>query len=350
MLTVRVRRLLATLDLEGCFAPWFSSPVWQHLDMAEPIDLDAALDEPHAAVLAMLPPTLMDLSDIAVARTQLDALLEMLPTLPIPEDVTISEAFAPSLDGAPDVRLKIYTPSGLAADAGAVYWIHGGGMVLLTADRDDFICAQRASLQRCVVVSVDYRLAPETPAPGLVDDCFAGLVWLADHADELGVSKDRIMIGGASAGGGLAAGTALRARDDKGPTLVGQLLEYPMLDHRNETHSSHAIQDLRVWNRSGNIHAWAAYLGGAEPTAYSSPAIADDLSGLPPAYICVGTFDMFHDEDVAYATALNRAGTPCELHVYPGAFHASPGLVPDHRTSIRWKAEQERFVADCLGS
>lgn len=316
--------------------------------MTDLIDLVPLLDEQHAAVLSMLPPDLMDLSDIEAGRARLDGLLEMLPAPELPDDVTITEAYAPSLDGAPDVRLKVYTPSDLTAGAGAVYWIHGGGMVLMSADRDDFTCAARASLHRSVVVSVDYRLAPETPAPGLVDDCFAGLVWLAEHAADLAVSADRIMIGGSSAGGGLAAGTALRARDQSGPSLVGQLLEYPMLDHRNETPSSHAIQDARVWNRSCNIQAWAAYLGGGEPTAYASPSIAEDFSNLPPAYICVGSFDMFLDEDIAYATELNRAGTPCELHVYPGAFHGSPSFVPDHPTSLRWKSEQDVFIAACL--
>lgn len=316
--------------------------------MDAPIDLDAALDEPHAAVLSMLPPDLMDLSDIPAARARLNGLLEMMPSPELPPDVTITEAAAPSLDGGPDVRVKIYTPSGLESGAGALLWIHGGGMVLLDADGDDFVSAVRASSHRCVVVSVDYRLAPETSAPGLVDDCFAALDWLARHADELGVAADRIMIGGASAGAGLAAGTALRARDTGGPALIGQLLVYPMLDHRNETPSSHAIHDLRVWNRSANLAAWAAYLGGSEPTVYSSPALADDLSGLPPAYVSVGTLDMFHDEDVAYATALNRAGVPCELHVYPGAFHASNGFLPDHPTSLRWKADEDGFIERCL--
>ena len=156
------------------------------------------------------------------------------------------------------------------------------------------------------------------------------------------------MIGGASAGAGLAAGTALRARDSGGPRLSAQLLVYPMLDHRNETASSHAIQDPRVWNRSANIAAWAAYRGGGDPTIYSSPALAEDLSGLPPAYISVGTFDMFHDEDVAYASALNRAGVSCELHVYPGAFHASNGFLPDHPTSLRWKRDEDEFISRCL--
>ena len=313
--------------------------------MNAPIDLDLALDEPHAAVLSMLPADLMDLSDIPAARARLNGLLEMMPSPELPADVTISEAVAPSLDGAPDVRVKIYTPSDLDPGAGALLWIHGGGMVLLDADGDDFVSAERASTHRIVVVSVDYRLAPETRAPGLVDDCFAALSWLAAHADELGVSADRLMIGGASAGAGLAAGTALRARDAGGPALIGQLLVYPMLDHRNETPSSHAIQDLRVWNRSANLAAWAAYLGDGEASAYSSPAIADDLSGLPPAYVSVGSLDMFHDEDVAYATALNRAGVPCELHVYPGAFHASNGFLPDHPTSLRWKADEDAFLA-----
>jgi acetyl esterase/lipase len=316
--------------------------------MNDPIDLDSSLDEQYTAVLSMLPPDLMDLSDIPAARARVEGLLAMMPVPPLPDDVTIREVFAPSSDGAPDVRLKVYTPDGLGAGAGALLWMHGGGMVLLSADGDDFLCATRAAAHGCVVVSVDYRLAPETPAPGPVDDCYAGLVWLAGHADELGVAADRIMIGGASAGAGLAAGTALRARDSDGPTLAGQLLVYPMLDHRNETPSSHAIQDLRVWNRSANLDAWNAYLGGGEPTAYSSPAVAEDLSGLPPAYINVGTFDMFHDEDVAYATALNRAGVACELHVYPGAFHASNGFLPDHPTSIRWAADEESFIARCL--
>ena len=316
--------------------------------MTEAIDLDAVLDEQHAAVLSMLPPDLMDLSDIPVARARLEGLLAMMPAPELPADVTITEVMAPSLDGAPDVRLKIYTPDGLAPGAGALLWFHGGGMVMLQADGDDFQSAVRAAEHECVVVSVDYRLAPETAAPGLVDDGFAALTWLAGHADELGVSAERIMIGGGSAGAGLAAGTALRARDAGGPALAGQLLVYPMLDHRNETPSSHAIEDLRVWNRSANIAAWKAYLGGAEPTTYSSPALADDLAGLPPAYISVGTFDMFLDEDVAYATALNRAGVPCELHVYPGAFHASNGFLPDHPTSVRWKRDEDEFISRCL--
>jgi len=318
--------------------------------MAEPINLEEALDEAHAAVLQVLPPDLMDLSDIDAARQTLDGLLTAMPKPPMPESVDVSEQFVPGVDGAPDVRVKIYRPNGLGDAAPAMLWIHGGGMVLLSADNDDFTCAIRALKHECLVVSVDYRLAPETPAPGLVNDCFAALQWMGENQSELGIDPERIMIGGASAGGGLAAGTALKARDEGGPALCAQLLVFPMLDHRNSTASSHAIQDLRVWNRSANEHAWAAYLGGGEPTAYSSPAIAEDLSGLPPAYINVGTFDMFLDEDTAYATALNRAGTPCELHVYPGAFHASTGFVPDHPLSVRWVEDEAAFVNRSLAA
>ena len=221
--------------------------------MPTAIDLDSALDEQHAAVLSMLPPDLMDMSDIPTARARLDALLAMMPAPELPAEVSITEVMAPSLDGAPDVRLKVYTPSGLESDAGALLWIHGGGMVL--RDNDDLKCATWASMHGCLVVGVDYRLAPETPAPGALNDCFAALAWLVGNSEDLGVAPDRVMICGASAGAGLAAGTTLRARDNGGSPLLGQLLVYPMLDHRNETPSSHSIQDQRVWDRSANVLA-----------------------------------------------------------------------------------------------
>jgi acetyl esterase/lipase len=267
---------------------------------------------------------------------------------PLPENVTISETHVPGFDGDPDVRVKMYTPDNLAPGSPALVWIHGGGMVLLSADGDDFLCATWAANHNCLVASVDYRLAPETSAPGLVNDCYAAFRHVAANADVLGIDPNRIVLGGASAGGGLAAGTALLARDQGGQQPAAQLLVFPMLDHSNTTESSHAIHDKRVWNRSANLLAWEHYLGGAEPTIYSSPSTCDDLSGLPHAYINVGTMDMFHDEDIAYATALNRAGVACELHVYPGAFHASQNFVVKHPMSQRWAADQEAFLARAL--
>lgn len=313
--------------------------------MTSPIDLEAAVDDVHRQVLQMLPPELLDLSDIPACRTIISGFLEAMPTPDLPEGVEITEQMVPGHGGDPDVRVRVYRPASLPADAAALLWIHGGGMVLLDADNDDPLCAMRAAEHNCLVVSVDYRLAPETPAPGLVHDCYAGLAWLASNASELGVDPERIAIGGASAGGGLAAGLALFARDQGGPAIAGQLLVYPMLDHRNQTPSSHAIVDPRVWNRQSNLLAWEAYLGGGEPTIYSSPSLADDLSGLPPAYITCGTLDMFLDENIAYAQQLGRNGVGADLHIYTGAFHASNSFIADHPTSQRWRAGEEDFLA-----
>ena len=316
--------------------------------MTNVIDLEEALDEMHAAVLAMLPPTLFDLTDLAACRAQLEAVLAARPVPPLPENVTISETHVPGFDGDPDVRVKMYTPDNLSPGSPALVWIHGGGMVLLSADGDDFQCATWAANHNCLVASVDYRLAPETSAPGLVNDCYAAFRHVAANADVLGIDPSRIVLGGASAGGGLAAGTALFARDQGGQQPAAQLLVFPMLDHSNTTESSHAIHDKRVWNRSANLLAWEHYLGGAAPTIYSSPSTCDDVSGLPHAYINVGTMDMFHDEDIAYASALNRAGVACELRVYPGAFHASQNFVVKHPMSQRWIADQDAFLARAL--
>ncbi len=313
-------------------------------------DLAPHLDEHHSAVIAMLPPELLDLTDIPACRTMIEGFLAQMPTPDLPTNVTISEVMVPGHDGDPDVRLKLYVPDGLAAGSPALLWIHGGGMILLSADGDDALCAQRAADHNMLVASVDYRLSPESPAPALVNDCYAGLSWLAANAATNNVDPARIMIGGASAGGGLAAGTALYARDHGGPSLAGQLLVFPMLDHRNETASSHAITDARVWNRQTNILAWEAYLGGDAPTIYSSPSLATDLSGLPPAYINVGQFDLFLDEDVAYARALLGSGVSAELHVYPGAFHGSQSFLADHPLSQRWQADEEAFIKAILGT
>ncbi len=316
--------------------------------MSELNDLTTVLDEHHAAVVDMLPMDLLDLTDIPACRTIISEFLAQMPQPELPGDVDIAEEMVPGLGDDPDVRVKVYRPRDLATDAAALYWIHGGGMVLMDADGDDLLCAQRASDHNIMVVSVDYRLAPESPAPDLINDCYAGLSWLADNATDLGVDPERIAIGGASAGGGLAAGTALFARDNDGPGLVGQLLVFPMVDHRNDTASSHTITDPRVWNRQANALAWEAYLGGNEATPYSSPATATDLGSLPPTYINVGQFDLFLDEDIAYARALLAAGVPTELRVYPGAFHGSNNFLPDHPTSIRWRADEEAFLRHVL--
>ena len=312
-------------------------------------DFETELDEIHRAVLSVLPEKLLDLTDISAARAGIEELFSQMPSPELPEDISIEEIQVPGSNGDPDVLVKVYKPKSLPSEAPVLLWIHGGGMVLGSADWDDDVCCPIATAHECVVVSVDYRLAPENPAPAQLHDCYAALKWVSENASSLGVSPERIAIGGASAGGGLAAGTALMARDNGGPNLIFQLLVFPMLDHRNQTPSSYGTSDTRVWNREANIAAWAAYLGEAdEVTPYASPSIANDLSGLPPAYINVGTLDIFVDEDIEYAQRLSQAGVPVELHVYPGAFHGSNGFVAESALSVRWAADQSAALEAAL--
>jgi acetyl esterase/lipase len=312
-------------------------------------DLTDQLDDMHVAVLEMLPQDLFELSDLPRARAGIDELFASMPAPELPADVNIEDINVPGLDGDPDVLLRLYRPGDLPAGAAGFYWMHGGGMVLGSVDLNDIDCAQYAADFKCVVASVDYRLAPEHPYPAPMNDCYTGLQWFAANGPALGFDPDRIAVGGASAGGGLAAGLAIMARDRGGPNISFQFLVFPMLDHRNETPSSQAITDTRVWNRGANLVGWAAYLDAADTvTPYASPAIAEDLSGLPPAYINVGTVDMFLDEDMAYAQALQRAGVPVELQLYPGAFHASSVLVTDSPLSQRWRADERAALTTAL--
>ncbi|WP_413601709.1 alpha/beta hydrolase [Curtobacterium sp. Curtsp57] len=215
----------------------------------------------------------------------------------------------------------------------AVYTIHGGGMVfghhLGNLDGyDDWLLDHDV-----VLVSVDYRLAPEHPDPYPVEDCYAGLVWVAEHAAELGIDPARIVIAGQSAGGGLAAGTALLARDRKGPELLAQILVSPMLDDRDDTVSTMQIDGVGVADRQMTRFGWDAYLGDRRATAgvsvYAAPARATDLSALPKTYIDCGSAEVFRDEDVAFASRLWASGVDAELHVWPGAFHGFTSMVPD---------------------
>jgi len=257
-----------------------------------------------------------------------------LPSPPFP----VSEAFAPSEHG-PDVRLVVMNPPRDSArektGRGAILHIHGGGMVVGTADLATVTKCPLALEHDCVVVSVDYRLAPETPFPGPQEDSYAALLWLAAHASELGVDPARIVVMGESAGGGLAASLAQMTRDRGGPRLAGQVLVYPMLDWRTggpECPHNNRHTGEWIWTRDKNRFGWEAVRGDYSPTddrkGWFSPALADDLSGLAPAYIVTGALDLFLDEDLAYARRLIDAGVPCELHVYPGAIHAFE-MVPE---------------------
>jgi triacylglycerol lipase len=261
---------------------------------------------------------------LAVLRGQ-----QLVPPPPLSDEVERIDHVVPGPDGAPDVVVRVHRPKGIEGPLPCVYAIHGGGYMMGSYTGDDARFDNWCPQHRCVGVAVEYRLAPETPYPGPLEDCYAGLVWVHRHAADLGVDPGRVGIVGASAGGGLAAGLALLARDRSGPPIAFQLLIYPMIDDRQITSSSRA--ETPIWNPAANEFGWRSYLGdlyGSEHVSpYAAPSRATDLAGLPPAYVAVGTADGFHDEDVEYALRLNRAGVPTELHVYAGAPHGFDSLL-----------------------
>jgi acetyl esterase/lipase len=238
--------------------------------------------------------------------------------------VTCVDHVITSFDGA-EVVVSVISRSDHQAPGPGIYNIHGGGMVMCDRFASAAPLVDWALKYDAVCVTVEHRLAPEHRDPVLVEDCYAGLDWMAGNAQTLLVDPKRIVIYGGSGGGGLAAGTTLLARDRSGPAIAGQLLQCPMLDDRNETVSSHQYEAVGVWDRTSNLTAWTAVLGERRGTAdvspYAAPARATDLSGLPPTYIDAGAAEVFRDEDVAYASAIWAAGGDCELHIWGGAFH-----------------------------
>ncbi|MFD5784251.1 alpha/beta hydrolase [Streptomyces sp. NPDC126933] len=283
------------------------------------------------------------------------AQLRQLPSTPVESllahrQVDRREVTVPAKDGAP-IPLSVFSPANTDRTTAApcVYWMHGGGMVM--GDRFSQIDIPLEWLDEfgAVVVSVDYRLAPEATGTLLVDDCYQGLLWVADHAAELGIDPARIVVAGASAGGGLAAGVTLLARDLGTPAIAAQMLICPMLDHRNTSTSSRQYSGgPGVWTREMNEFGWRCVLGDLadnEVPAYVSPALADDLSGLPTTYIDTGSAEVFRDEDADYATRVWAAGGQAELHVWAGGFHGFDALYPQapisataRRTRTDWLA------------
>jgi acetyl esterase/lipase len=223
--------------------------------------------------------------------------------------------------------VRLFRPVGGSEPGPALLWIHGGGYVIGTAAQDDGLCRRFSNRLGLTVASVEYRLAPEHPYPAPLEDCYAALTWLAGLP---AVDPHRVAIGGASAGGGLAAALALLARDRGEITPAFQLLAYPMIDDRSS--ATAADRDYRLWSPRSNHFGWTAYLGDADPQV-AVPARRDDLSGLAPAWIGVGTHDLFHDEDLAYAERLENAGVPCQLDVIPGAFHGFDMWAPKAQVS-----------------
>lgn len=218
---------------------------------------------------------------------------------------------------------RLYRPTAAAAPTAALLWIHGGGYLLGSPEQDDALCRRYVQRLGIVVAAARYRLAPEHPYPIPLEDCYTVLTWLAGLP---GVDADRIAIGGASAGGGLTAALSFLARDRGEVSPVLQVLSYPMLDDRTVGPDLDK-PGFRLWNTRSNRFGWTSYLGGADP-AVAVPARRTDLAGLAPAWLGVGTLDLFCAEDLAYAARLNAAGVECEVHEVPGAFHGFDGLAP----------------------
>jgi len=236
-----------------------------------------------------------------------------------------------------ELGVMIYRPRRLAGPLPCIFHIHGGGYVTGSASRMEPIHRKLCDSAECAIVSIDYRLAPETPAPGPLEDCYAGLKWLYAAAEGLGIDTKRIGVMGESAGGGLAAALALLARDRGEYSLAFQHLIYPMLDDRTcVTPDPHPFTGEFIWTPKSNTFGWASLLGVAPGSTgvseYAAPARASDLTKLPRTFISTGALDLFLEEDIEYARRLMRCGVPVELHVYPGAYHGFD-LAPDARVS-----------------
>lgn len=259
-----------------------------------------------------------------------------MPSSGVPGGITVSER--PIADGHP-ARVRIIRPGSDGPPRPAIVWIHGGGFVLGAARQDDATCARLAQRLDAVVVSVEYRLAPEHPFPTPLEDCFDAYELVLREAQALGIDPSRIIIAGQSAGAGLAAALALLLHDRQRPAPRLQLLIYPMLDDRTALRDVDGRQH-RLWNAASNHFGWSSYLGqppgGADVADIAAPARRQHLAGLPPAWIGVGTLDLFHDEDVAYATRLREAGVPTTLTVVDGAFHGFDAVVPNKPVSRRF--------------
>ncbi|MEV4225440.1 alpha/beta hydrolase [Nonomuraea sp. NPDC049725] len=320
-----------------------------------PPPFDPELDAALTVLRRQIPTTVPSLDMIPALRRQA---AEWAPP-PSNEQISrdgafvVTERTAPGPAGAPEIPLLICRPAEAATPVAAVYYIHGGGMIggthrMIGVDP----LLDMATELGLAVVSVDYRLAPEHPHPAPVEDCYAGLLWTVEHAADLGIDPSRLLVAGPSAGGGLAAAVVLLARDRKGPALAGQLLNCPLLDDRNNTPSSLQMAGLDVWDHARNEMGWTALLGeqrgGLDVSPYAAPARATDLSGLPPAFIDVGSAETFRDEGVTYATRIWQAGGKAELHVWPGGFHGFDVMVPQAMLSQDAKTARLRWLRRTL--
>jgi acetyl esterase/lipase len=309
-------------------------------------EFNRRLDPEFVPIVANMP--VRDYRDIPAARRVVTELLATsMRDVAIPGGVEVTDVRV-SRDVGPDVPVRLYRPGDVAGAAAlpCLLWIHGGGHVLGGIAQDDQTLFHIVREVGCVAASVEWRQAPEHPYPAELEDCFAGLRWLAERAGQLGIDPGRVAVGGASSGAGTAAGLALMARDRGGPSLIFQLLAYPMLDDRTSlpVGDTTVPESSRMWNHTSNRIAWSAYLGASAGTSapvYAAPGRAGDLAGLPAAFIAVGELDLFLREDITYAERLLRAGVPTELHVYPGTVHGFDSFGPNTEVSRRFRRDRD---------
>ncbi|GAA1562194.1 alpha/beta hydrolase [Kribbella hippodromi] len=265
-----------------------------------------------------------DYKAVRAAESSYGPVLQYEPPTP----VVTTDLAVEGPEGAPDVPVRVYRPSGHGDGLPGMLYLHSGGFVAGTVAQVDPVILRISAEVGVVVVSVEYRLAPENPFPAGLDDCYAVLAWAAKYAAELGIDPQRLAVCGHSAGGGLAAALALLARDRGGPAICFQYLGVPEIDDRLDTPSMLAYVDTPIWNRRFAEFSWDSYLGvgkrGSDNVSpYAAPARAEDLSGLPPAFVTACQFDPLRDEDIRYAQRLAQANVPAELIVYPGAIHGT---------------------------
>lgn len=302
------------------------------------------LDQADADVLARLEA----IGEFSVSERNLEAVRSRpsRSAAPLSDEVERTDHLAPGSSDGHEVPVRVHRPRGVDGPLPCVYAIHGGGYVFGSNARDDTLFDVWCPQLGCVGVSVDYRLAPETPFPGPLEDCYTGLRWVHEHADELGVDPGRVGLTGDSAGGGLAAALALLARDRGEIPVAFQLLRYPAVDDRQTSPSSQA--DAPLANSQTLRFAWTSYLGPLHGTddvpGYAAAARATDLAGLPPAFIVVGGIDSLLDEGIAYARALTAAGVPTDLHVLGGATHMFDSLMAETAVTRRGRQTIDAWV------
>ncbi len=320
-----------------------------------PVPYDPELESGLAEFLSAVEQVPLRADTIQTNRKIFENLVPGMDEIVAGRPVDWEDRVVPGWNGAPAVTVTVVRANAAAKPAPApagVYHIHGGGMMLGNRLFGIETLIDMALEYGIVGLSVEYRLAPEAPHPAPVEDCYAGLVWMSSHASELGFDPERLLVLGASAGGGLSAGVCLMARDLGGPEIRGQVLIAPMIDDRNDTISSRQYDGIGAWDRNNNDTGWNALLGDergrSTVSPYAAPARADDLSGLPPAFVEVGAAEVFRDEAIDYASRIWATGGQAELHVWNGGFHGFSGVAPKASVSRAAVAAQRAWIERTL--